>query len=150
MAKITYRVREFIRPPKLTLEQYLFFKQRIHQDPSFKIDSEINSFKNEFNKEFKFLVYSFIYLSIFITLLEIFYDGGHDKSLDFFRIIITIPAIIAGLGSFFVIVILILEGPHFAKYLRDKREYFETMQLSINRSKDYPDFCKSFYYFYEV
>lgn len=148
--KLYFKVKVFNRPPKLTEEQYRYFKKMLIQQQNLLINPDINNFKNEFKSEFKFLSYSFIYLMIFVTILELFYDGGHDKTLDFFRVLITIPAIIGGVGSFFLILSLIIEGPSFAKYLREKREYYDLLKKSINSSKDYTDFCKSFYYFYEL
>ncbi len=147
--RIKYTTTHFQRPTRIDQQTYLLLKSTLLNNPDFNIDKSPGSFKENYKKEFKFLKYSFVYFVFFIIILTNFYDGGHDKTIDPFRTFITIPAIIAGLGSFMIGIDLFLSGPSYANYLKDKRNYFESMKLSIIQSSDYADFCSSFYYSYE-
>jgi len=143
-----YEKISFSRPSKITVEQYTYLKNCIANDSEFMIDRDADGIYSHFKFEFQFLGYSIIYLIFFFIMLSIFYDGGHDKSLDPFRIIITIPAIIGGLGSFFIIFKLILEGSAVSKSLVERRKFFESMKLAIIKSRNYSDFCNNFYFIY--
>jgi len=147
--RIKYTTTHFQRPRRIDQETYFSIKQEILKNPDFNIDISPITISERFKSEFKFLKYSFIYLVFFIIILTNFYNGGHDKKDDPFRIFITIPAIIAGVGSFVTIFFLFLTAPSYANYLKDKRNYFESMRVAITQSSDYADFCSSFYYSYE-
>jgi hypothetical protein len=147
--KITFTTTHFQRPKKISQEEYFQLKNILLVNSDYKFDKNTGTIKEKFKSEFKFLKYSFIYLILFALVLTIFYNGGHDDKDDIFRIIITIPAIIGGIGSFFIIFYLFLEAPSYATYLRDKRNYFESMKESIIKSQNYFDFCDSFYFSWE-
>ncbi len=131
---------------KITEEEYNFYKNCISKDSEYIIGKDSVSIYNQYKFQFKFIGYSIFYLIFFIIMLSIFYDGGHDKTLDPFRIIITIPAIIAGLGTVILIFGFLLEGPSIAKQLVEKRKFFESMKLAIMQSRNYSDFCEYFYF----
>ena len=131
---------------KITEEEYNYFKNCIYKDSEYIIGKDSVSIYNYFKFEFKFIGYSIVYLIFFIFILNVFYDGGHDKTLDPFRIIITIPAIIAGLGSFFMIFRFILDGPSVAKQIVEKRKFFESMKIAIMQSRSYSEFYEYFYF----
>ena len=131
---------------KITEEQYNYFKNCISKDSEYVIGKDSVSIYNHFKFQFKFIGYSVVYLIFFIFILNVFYDGGHDDTLDLFRIIITIPAIIGGLGTVFMIFGFLLEGPSVAKQLMEKRKFFESMKLAIMQTRSYSDFCEYFYF----
>ena len=131
---------------KITEEEYNYFKKCISKDSEYIIGKDSVSIYNHFKFEFKFLGYSIVYLMFFIFILNAFYDGGHDKTLDPFRTIITIPAIIAGLGSLFMVFRFILDGSSVAKQIVEKRKFFDSMKLAIMQSRSYSEFCEYFYF----
>lgn len=131
---------------KITEDEYNFYKYCIYKDSEYIIGKDSVSIYNQFKFQFKFLGYSIAYLIFFYFILSFFYDGGHDKTLDPFRIIITIPAIIAGLGTFILIFGFLLEGPSISKQLVGKKKFFESMKLTIMQSRNYSDFCEYFYF----
>lgn len=145
MATIRYTKTYFNKPKRINEEAYNVLKRELIRNPNFELDPNPETFSEHFSGELKFLKWSAIYLIFFVIIYDPLIE---DNNLDgtFIDWILAIPAIIAGLGSFFTFFQgLLLEGPSYATFLKEKSNYFSNMKYAIVNTNSYRDFCMTFY-----
>lgn len=144
MPIIRYTKTYFNEPGRIAEDAYLQLKRKLSADPDFEIDPNPETFSEHFKGSLNFLKWGLGYCLVFGLIYGAFFEHtDHEDSA--FRIILTIPAIIGGLGSFLIFISLLLEGPSFATYIKEKKQYFSRMKYAIKNSSDYRTFYNSFY-----
>ena len=137
MAKINYTKTYFSSPGRISEEVYNGFKSKLKSNPNYEIDPNPTTFSEHFKG--KLLT---IAISIGLFLLGLLITG--DKKGDDISIwnpIMGISALVAIIS----LIMLFLEGPSYATYIKEKQEYFSRMKYAIQNTNSYSDFISTFY-----
>lgn len=137
MAKINYTKTYFNPPQKISEGLYNTYKNEIKKNSSYNIDPNSTTFSERFKSQLRTIA---IGTGLFILGLIITGDNkGSDSSIwnpimgiSMITIIITI-------------IILFLEAPSFATYIKQKEEYFTRMKYVIQNTNSYGEFIFAFY-----
>lgn len=139
MAYIEYTTTKFVKPQPIGENEYRQLKQEIDKNPNYEIVPEGESFTEHFEGYFKWMGIGlgggFLLMMIGGSLL----DGSNWLAL------FMIPGFLLFFLGFGIIIRLFLEAPSFAKFKRQKRNYFENMKIAIQQTDSYDDFINAFY-----
>jgi hypothetical protein len=138
MATIRYTKTYFNKPNRINEEAYNAMKRELTRNANFEIDPNPETFSEHFSGSLKIIKICGI---VIIACLFISFVLGIDKRGDY----IAAPA---GIGVFVIIftgIHLLLEGPSFATYVKEKTEYFSRMKYAIQNTNSYREFSLSFY-----
>jgi hypothetical protein len=144
MPIVSYTKTSFIAPDPISEEVYLQIKRKINSDPEFNIDPSPETFSEHFKSSLSFIKWGLGYCFAWALVYSAFFEKNIEKDSPVV-IIFNIPAIVGGLGSLIAIFNLLLEGPSFATYVKEKENYFNRLKYAIKNSKDYRDFATQFY-----
>ncbi len=137
MATIRYTKTHFIPPSQITEETYLSFRRELQKNLGFKIDPNPETFTEKFSGQLKT-----IGISGGLFVLGLIIAGGNRGG----KTSIWNPIIGISIAVFIIsILMLLLEGPSFATYIKQKEEYFERMEYAIKNTSSYYEFVNSFY-----
>ena len=144
--KYTVTSYHFYEPKELTESQYLGIKQKSQNDPDYSIMDKNETITNEFN--FKNLVYLFGggFLGMIIGgLIGGDRPASENSFISFVTMILMFGGLIAmlfcGIGFMFGLPSMF----NFSRYIKNKRRYFENLESTIRKSKNYVEFFNSFY-----
>lgn len=144
MITITQTKTFFQKPPRISQEEYQGLRYKLLKEPSFKIDASAETFSQHFSKELRFLGWAIGYSVFYGIIYPVIKSNDLESSPIFY--VLAMAAVIAGLGIFFVLVfILMMDGPSYATYIKDRKSYFDRMELLIKSTNSYSEFVKAFY-----
>jgi len=136
MARIRYTKTFFKEPGQISEEAYLIIKEQLSKNPSFEIDPDPKTFSDEFGDQFKISGFLFGLAILVIIILNI------ADQTDSGWLAIPVFSIAIGIG---MIVGVFLEGPSFATYIKDKKNYFSRLKYAIQSTSTYNEFLIMFY-----
>lgn len=139
MGTIRYTKTAFNKPMPIGFEQYKKFKDEIDSNPSFEIVPEGETFSEHFSGFFMWIGISVVGCPLLAMMAD---ACGKNSTLS---IILVIPCVILFFVGFMTVFQLFLEGPSFARYKKQKRNYFNKMKLAISKSSSYSEFYDMFY-----
>ena len=131
MPKIKYIKTSFRVPGMLTQLEYLKLKNQLSVNPSTQLDTNFESFFEHFKTMYVFFTIGLI------SLLGVALFQG------------TFMVAVFGLSSFIGCGVgllgLVLEGPSYSTYLKDRKNYFERLKYFIVNSNSYSEFIEQSY-----
>jgi len=130
MAKINYTKTYFSSPGRISEEVYNGFKSKLKSNPNYEIDPNPTTFSEHFKGNLLTIGISFIIMIVGFGAGE-----GITTAIGGF-------AMIAFIG---MLINLFLEGPSYATYIKEKKEYFSRMKYAIQNTNSYNDFISTFY-----
>lgn len=132
MAVIQYTKTYFTEPGRISEETYNEIRGILVRNPNSEVDPNPETFSQRFSGILKTIGISF--------LIGLFCVGvGKDNSL-------WVPVgAISFLTCFVFILLLLLEGPSYATYVKQKKEYFERMKYAIQNTSSYWEYATMFY-----
>lgn len=134
MARISYNRTYFVKPGVISEELYKNLRIQLNANSNLEIDPNPETFTKHFNGSFKTIG---ICVGL-ILICGIIMGNSNEGPL--------VP--IMGISVFiiiFTILYLILEGPSYATYIKDKKEYFDRMKYAIENTSNYREFVDAFY-----
>jgi hypothetical protein len=144
MAVITYRRVHFTAPEKISEAAFYHYKRQLQQDPETQLASEALRLTIYFRRRLINLSWMTpLCLLLIVTYLLLFPDRATEP--DPGRITLFIVALIIGTMASGLLLLLLLEGPSYATYLKDRAAWFHKMKVDIIQSPDYTSFCNCFY-----
>jgi hypothetical protein len=144
MAVIRYRRTHFTAPEKISEAAFSHYKRQLQQDPDTPLASEAQRLTIYFRRRLISLSWMTpLCLLLFATFLLLFPNPVTKP--DPKRITLFVVALIIGMMASGLLLLLLLEGPSYATYLKDRAAYFHKMKVDIIQSSDYTSFCNSFY-----
>ncbi|WP_276481078.1 hypothetical protein [Paraflavitalea pollutisoli] len=145
MAVINYVKHRFQNPGVLTLDQYHQLKQLWSTDPAYNPGRLSKAtFTYYFRKRLWWIVGCALVCLVAIPLyLHLFPEKPNGLEWD--RVALVGPAILAGLIGFFILAQLLLEGPSYATFLADRQRYYSQLAVAVQASRDYHSFTQQFY-----
>jgi hypothetical protein len=144
MAVITYRRTHFTAPEKISEAAFYHYKRQLQQDPDTPLVSEAQRLTIYFRRRLINLSWMTpLCLLLIATYLLLFPDPATEP--DPKRITLFVVALIIGMMTSGLLLLLLLEGPSYATYLKDRAAYFHKMKIDIIQSSDYTSFCICFY-----
>lgn len=144
MAIIAYKKSTFTEPAAISEETYNYYKRELSQNPGLHINPDQESFTGKFKKA---LIFSAWALPLWALVITWFFFNKDSFLLFPKPSMWTIAALllIFGFISFVILARLLLEGPSYAVYLRNKQLYFLGIEHAIKKSTSYQDFSAIFY-----
>jgi len=144
MAVIRYRRTHFTAPEKISEAAFYHYKRQLQQDPGTPLAGEAQRLTIYFRRRLINLSWMTpLCLLLIATYLLLFPDPATEP--DPKRITLFVVALIIGTMSSGLLLLLLLEGPSYATYLKDRAAYFDRMKVDIIQSSDYTSFCNCFY-----
>jgi hypothetical protein len=144
MTAIAYRKTRFTPPEKIPEASFLHYKKLLQQDPDIPLTTETQRFTLHFRRTLKNLSWMApLCLLLIATFFMLFPDrttGPDPKRIVLFVIILIFCAMTLGL-----LLHVLLEGPSYATFLKDRAAYFYQMKIDIIKSPDHASFCNRFY-----
>ncbi|WP_291100420.1 MULTISPECIES: hypothetical protein [unclassified Empedobacter] len=137
MAKINYTKTYFTTPGRISEEMYNGFKSQLKLNPNYEIDPNPTTFSEHFKGKLLTIAIS---IGLFLLGLLITADNKGDDS-SIWNPVMGISILIAIIS----IIMLFLEGPSYATYVKEKKEYFSRMKYAIQNSNSYNEFISTFY-----
>jgi len=139
MATIHYTKTFFQSPSHISEDTYYSIKQELAKNPNFII-AEGETFSEHFSG-----LLTIIKIGLGASLLFVIAEslGMSERSVLF-----NLLAFCGGIGFLAALVCgfnLMLEGPSFATYVKERDEYFSRMRYAIINSNTYNEFVKMFY-----
>lgn len=128
----------FREPNAISEYEYLDLKKKLQNNPEFSLIDPNDTITNQFSRLFKFLTGALISLPIFLILIFAEVENG-------FGVLLMLVTAIWVFVGFFMFMMSITDLSSYAKYLKIKRAYFNSMQNHIRKSIDYDDFFEKFY-----
>ena len=128
--EINYQRTQFKRPFKINEETFVSLKNEFNENPSFHIDKKNETFSEHFSTKLIIIVVSFIIMISGFSLGE-----GITTAIGGF----------AMLTFLIVLIRLLLEGPSYASYVKERRSYFERMTYALKTSNTYSEYVDKFY-----
>lgn len=132
MATIQYTKTKFNKPRGLSQEEYNTVRNSYFSDINFTLFEKSETFTEHFNETIKYIKYGFFTGVIAMILININETIGSIISL------IAIPLF------FFSLLHLILEGPSYASFLKDKEEFELKLKEAVVSSRNYEEFKKMY------
>jgi hypothetical protein len=128
--EVNYQKTHFKRPPKINEETFVSLKNEFNKNSNFHIDKKNETFSEHFSTKLIIIVVSFIIMIGGFSLGE-----GITTAIGGFAML-----------TFLVVLIrLLLEGPSYATYVKERRSYFERMTYAIKTSDTYIEYIDKFY-----
>jgi hypothetical protein len=128
--EVNYQKTHFKRPPKINEETFVSLKNEFNKNSNFHIDKKNETFSEHFSTKLIIIVVSFIIMIGGFSLGE-----GITTAIGGFAML-----------TFLVVLIrLLLEGPSYATYVKERRSYFERMTYAIKTSDTYFEYIDKFY-----
>ena len=144
MSVITYKRTHFTPPEKISEAAFYHYKRLLQQDPDTPLASEAQRLTIYFRRRLINLSWMIpLCLLLFATFYLLFPDPATKP--DPKRIILFVPALIIGIMAAGLLLLLLLEGPSYATYLKDRAAWFHRMKVDIIQNSDYTSFCNCFY-----
>ncbi|MDO6433177.1 hypothetical protein Q4E93_21385 [Flavitalea sp. BT771] len=144
MAVIRYRRTHFTAPEKISEAAFYHYKRELQKDPDTPLASEAQRFTIYFRRRLINLSWMTpLCLLLIATFLLLFPDPVTEP--DPKRITLFVVALIIGVMASGLLLLLLLEGPSYATYLKERAAYFNRMKVDIIQSSDYTRFCDCFY-----
>jgi hypothetical protein len=131
MARIEYTKTKFNRPRIPSEGEYIKLKELYFNNPNFKLFEENETFTEHFSQKFKLM-------GIGIVVALVCFSIGETGSIILLFGLIAIPV------TAFSFISLILEGPTYASFLKDKENYEYNLRKSVLKSTSYENFAKMY------
>jgi|GEM_PF-1474855 len=145
MSVITYRRHSFVEPGPITLDQFLYLRQKIATSADFEIDGDFKAtFTSQYKKNMRWFLIGGTVGVCAILVDKVFFDFVPGR-FGWPGYLVIIGIIAGGAVALFTLVQILLEGPSMATTLTDRRRYFSRMKHAIRHYSDYPAFYASFY-----
>ena len=132
MGTIRYTKTHFNESERINEESYLNLKSLLLQNPDFEIDSNPETFTQHFSGRLKTIGIAIV---VFFFSFGLFEDGSPMIAVGGIAMVVL----------FYSVLNLFLEGPSFATYVKQKKEYYERMKYAIRSSNSYMEFVTMFY-----
>ncbi len=139
MATIRYTKTFFQTPSRINEATYYSIKQELNKNPDF-IVAEGETFSEHFSGSLTTIKIGLgACVLLFVISVALGMDTGKaGDAFGFFAGIGFLAALVSGIN-------LMLEGPSFATYVKNREEYFSRMKYAIINSNTYGEFLKIFY-----
>ena len=132
MAIISYTKTNFREPARISENSYSQLRLKILRNPEMDIDPSPETFSQHFKGALMTILVSFF---LFIFCFGVFKEGS--------------PMIFIGgismCAFLFFSFMLLIEGPSYATYIKQKKEYFLRMKYAIQNTTSYYEFVNTFY-----
>ena len=138
MGIIRYTKTYFNEPGRINEVTYQSLKIELNRNPNYKIDPNPETFSEHFSGILKVIK---ICGGVIVGALFFSFVLGIDKRGD----VLAPIAGIAFLILFFSLIPLFLEGPSYATYVKQKKEYYGRMKYAIQNTSSYYEFMSIFY-----
>lgn len=138
MATIRYTKTYFNPPSRINEDMYISFKKELTKNPNYVIDPNPETFTQRFKPTLTALG---ICAGVILLWLIVENATNTTETFDFFDIF----GVIAIFGVVLIPINLLLEGPSFATYIKQKDEYFSRMKYAIQNTSSYSEFISAFY-----
>jgi len=138
MATVRYTKTYFREPGRISEEMYQSFKKELTRNPNSTIDPNPETFTQHFKPTLTALG---ICAGTILLWLMIETATNTTETFDFFDIF----GVIAIFGVVLIPINLLLEGPSYATYVKQKDEYFSRLKYAIQNTSSYSEFVSSFY-----
>jgi hypothetical protein len=139
MARVNYTKTYFNEPGRIDQGTYEALKIKISRNPNYDIDTKSETFSQNFKEELTYFKIGGILLFPCLIITANLDDDG--IGIKIFGGL----AVVSFLAVFFTGIMLLLEGPSYATYLKKKSEYFSRLKYAIQNTNSYYEFCISFY-----
>lgn len=132
MATINYTKTKFIKPWTLNQAEYISLRNAYFENPNFKYFEKSETFTEHFADTIKIIKYGF-YIGIGALILI-----NVNETIGSILSIIAIPMF------FLSLLILLLEGPSYASFLKDKENYEDSLKNAVMSSSNYEEFVNKY------
>jgi len=136
---IKYTRTGFIEPDPIDEETYTLLKNRIMEDPYYRIVQN-ERLRDKFSRYIRMMYIGGIGLVISMLLSYIL-----NLQKDGFLLFLSVPSGIILFGGF---IYFFLESPSYAKYLEKSEAYFLRMKFAIQKSNSFFEFTEILYSIY--
>lgn len=130
--RIQYTKTKFLRPKTISKPDYLSIKNLLTTNPNASIDSNPEKFTDEFGGRLKVIA-----ICAVLTVIGLLLDSMEPNALLYICFMGML------VGSIFL-VMLFLEAPSFATYLKNKINYFDLLRKAVIKSNSYEEFLDIF------
>src|ERR1700733_8126465 len=140
MAVIRYKRTHFTAPEKISEAAFYQYRNQLQQDPDIQLASEPLRFTIYFRRRLINLSWMTPLCLLLIATFHLLFPDPVTEP-DPKRITLFVVALIIGMMTAGLFLLLLLEGPSYATYLKDRAAYFHKMKVDIIQSSDYTSFC---------
>lgn len=139
-ARMTVTTTTFVEPNPISYELYQNIKTVVKSNPDIDISPKSESFSEHFSFELKFIRTCIILILIagFISFVL-----GIDNTV--MNIIDGAIGFICLWGLVIMSIQLLSDGPSYATFLKNKKDYFDRMKYAIQCTNSYEEFTNIFY-----
>lgn len=127
---IRYEKTYFKKPPEINQETFFALKREFNNNPNYIIDKNPDSFSQHFQGHL-------IVICICLPLGFIGFSMGEGVT--------TAIGGFSMLAFLIALIRLLMEGPSYATYVKERKDYFDRMSYAVTVSENYLQFRQNFY-----